>query len=226
VSRPVGERFGVKICGLTRSIDARTAEDAGADYLGFVLTQGFGRSVSEDAIERTAADVQARRVAVLVDEAPEDAIRLGNRLGASVLQLHGHEPAEHVAALADAGPWDLWKAVRVRDPRDVRVAVERYGALVQGFLIEGWREGVVGGAGVRLTATPERVKGSLPPSSTTVLAGGLDPSNVGEAIRRFRPDVADVSSGVETEPGQKDHELVVAFIEAARSAFRDLEEHP
>lgn len=222
----VVERHEVKICGLTRAADARAAERAGADYLGFVLTSGFGRSLAEEAIDEVVQGLSTRRVAVLVDESLPDAIRLGERLAASVLQLHGRENPAEVAALADSGPWDLWKAVRVREEVDVDAAVERYGRWVQGFLIEGWRQGVAGGGGVRLTAKPDRVRGPIPASSRLVLAGGLDPSNVGEAIHRFRPDVVDVSSGIETEPGRKNHDRIVGFIEAARAAFRDLEGSP
>jgi phosphoribosylanthranilate isomerase len=95
--------------------------------------------------------------------------------------------------------------------------VERYGALVDGILVEGRREGVVGGGGARLD--PESVadvRALIRPGLEVVLAGGLTPDTVADAVARFRPDVVDVSSGVERVPREKDPSLVRRFIEEAR----------
>ena len=87
-----------------------------------------------------------------------------------------------------------------------------------GLLLEGWREGVVGGAGARLMLPPDSVREAVPPGVTLILAGGLTPDSVAEAARLFRPDVVDVSSGVESSPGRKDPALVRGFVEAAHRA--------
>jgi len=211
----------VKICGVTRPADALGAEAAGADYVGVILSSGFGRSVEPHLASAVVAGLRIARVAVLVDEGADAATRLGEALRADVLQLHGDEPPEVVEALRDRGPWRIWKSVRARGAADVLRTVARYGALVDGILVEGHREGVVGGGGARLDlAAVAEVRASIPPGLEVVLAGGLGPDTVAEAVARFGPDVVDVSSGVERAPREKDPTLVRRFIEEARRPDR------
>lgn len=215
----MAERLEVKICGLTRREDAEVAASRGADYLGMVLSEGYRRSVAHFDIGSLLAGLAPTGVAVLVDETVEHAEELARLAGAGVIQLHGSEPPEMVAELAAQGSWRLWKAVRAREPDDVRRTVDRYGAWVEAILVEGWLEGVVGGGGARLSR--ERV-GSLrelvPPPLRVVLAGGLTPDNVARAVDHFRPHVVDVSSGVEVAAGRKSPDLVARFIRKARRA--------
>ena len=89
---------------------------------------------------------------------------------------------------------------------------------VDGFLVEGWRQGVVGGGGVRVALEPAAVRGAIPSEVDFILAGGLEPATVAETMARFSPDVVDVSSGVERQPGRKDHGLVQAFVREALGA--------
>ncbi len=209
----------VKICGLTRREDAEHAASLGADYLGVVLSPGFRRSVAEaeaDALLRGLAPV---RVAVLVDEEPARAAEFARAVGAGVIQLHGSEPREVVVELAAEGGWRLWKSVRAREPDDVRRAVDRYGPWAEAILVEGHVEGVVGGGGARLSQ--ERFGGLrelVPAPLRTVLAGGLTPDSVAEAVDHFGPHVVDVSSGVEVGAGRKDPDLIARFIREARRA--------
>jgi phosphoribosylanthranilate isomerase len=209
----------VKICGLTRREDAIAADHAGADYLGMVLTSGFGRSVAPKSAGAIVAGTRAKKVAVLVDESAADAELAAESLGADVIQLHGDEPTATVRDLRVLGPWTLWKAVRAQSLDDLRGAVDRYGELVDGVLLEGWREGSKGGSGARVTLDPEQVRALVPPGLELILAGGLGPDTVADAVRTFRPDVVDVSSGVERSVGLKDHERVHVFVEAAHSAL-------
>jgi phosphoribosylanthranilate isomerase len=213
----VAETAGVrvKICGLTRREDALEADRAGADYLGVVLSAGFGRSVSPRAAGSLVAGTRARKVAVLVDETPEDAAAAARSLGAEVVQLSGDEAPDAIAAIRSLGSWAIWKAVRPRSIDDVEAAVARYGSAVDGILVEGWREGSRGGSGTRVALDAERVRDLIPADIDFILAGGLGPDGVADAIRAFRPDVVDVSSGVERSVGVKDHERVHAFVEAA-----------
>ena len=206
----------VKICGLTRKEDARLADALGADFLGVVLTAGFGRSVDADVAAAVVEDTGARVVAVLVDETVERAAALAERVGAAVVQLHGGEPPDVLAALRDLGDWTLWKSVRARARSDLEAAVERYGDVADGLLVEGWRDGVVGGGGASLEIDPSAVRSAIPADLGFVLAGGLTPGTVGEAAERFRPDVVDVSSGVEARLREKDPRRLEAFIRAAR----------
>lgn len=207
----------VKICGIRRREDALAADRLGADFLGVILSAGFTRSSDPAATGRLLEGVRATRVAVLVDEPPERAAELAAELEAGVVQLHGTESPEDVAVLGELGPWEVWKAVRVSRVEDVHDAVRRYRGLIAALLLEGYRPGVVGGGGVRLrVGLADGVRGAVPEGVGLVLAGGLTPANVGDAVARFRPDVVDVSSGVERVRGQKDPELLRLFIERSR----------
>ncbi|MEE2846424.1 MAG: phosphoribosylanthranilate isomerase [Gemmatimonadota bacterium] len=208
----------VKICGLRRREDVVMADEQGADFLGVVMTSGFSRSVEPRAAHALMDGVRARPVAVLVDESADEAERMAEALGAHVIQLHGREPPEVLESLARRGHWSLWKGVRARTVDDVVGALDEYRGLADGLLLEGWKEGVVGGGGVRLELEPEPVHEHMSDAQYLILAGGLTPATVRAAVARFRPDVVDVSSGVESEVGEKDPELVHAFISAARSA--------
>lgn len=211
----------VKICGLARREDALAAAEAGADYLGVVLTAGFGRSLTRAAAGRVLDGLDVAKVAVLVDESVDDALRAGEAIGAEILQLHGAEPVETVQALCERGDFGLWKAVRARSVDEVEDVVARYGPFVDGVLVEGWRHGAIGGAGLRLEIDPDRVRAAVPSGTDFILAGGLTPETVSDAVARFRPDVVDVSSGVEAEVGVKDHERLLAFLNNARSSLRN-----
>lgn len=206
----------VKICGLTTAEDARMAERSGADYLGFVLSPGFGRSVPEDRAAAMVEGTRVARVAVLVDEPVERAVSLAGSIGASVVQLHGSETPESAAAVRAGGNWRVWKAVRARSVEDVVGAVLDFGTVIDGLLLEGWRDGVTGGGGVRLELDPDHVRAAVPEGVLFVLAGGLRPETVAAAARSYRPDVVDVSSGVEREPGRKDEATVRRFVRAAK----------
>ena len=208
----------VKICGLQCREDVVMADEHGVDFLGVVMTSGFSRSVDLQAATELVKGVRARLVAVLVDESTDEAARKAETLGAQVIQLHGDEPRDVLEALAGRGSWSLWKGVRARTVDDVVAALDKYRGLADGIVLEGWKEGVVGGGGVRLELDPERVHEHLSDAQHLILAGGLGPATVRAAIVRFRPDVVDVSSGVESKVGEKDHALVREFISAARSA--------
>lgn len=213
---PGGPR--VKICGLTVNEDAVGAERLGADYLGVVLTPGFGRSVPVASASAVVAGTSTSKVAVLVDASGAEAEEAATAIGALVVQLHGDEGPDQVEELRGRGEWRVWKAVRARTMTDIRRAVDTFGPLVDGILVEGRKEGVVGGGGVRVALEPEAVREAVPPDLQLILAGGLTPSTVPSVVARFRPDVVDVSSGVERAQGRKDLELVRAFIRAARVA--------
>jgi phosphoribosylanthranilate isomerase len=211
----------VKICGLTHVEDVHHAAGAGADYLGFILTPGFGRSVPPEVAGRLVDAVATARVAVVVDEPPSAVARAAEAIEASVIQLHGSEGPDEVEVLRRAGPWQMWKAVRARSIEDVLRVVATYGDLVDGVLVEGWKRGVAGGGGVRLSVPAEQVRAAVRSpdrltQGTFVLAGGLTADNVADAVARFAPDVVDVSSGVEHRPGRKDPDQVEAFLRAAR----------
>ena len=215
----------VKICGLQRAQDAALADELGTDYLGVIISAGFSRSVSGPVAAQILSGTSARRVAVVVDESAEDALALAESIEADVLQLHGTESPEMLTDLAARWSGLIWKAVRAGALADLQDVVSTHKDVVDGFLVEGWKDGVVGGGGVQLTLLPAEVRRMLPNHNRFVLAGGLNPDNVAEAAARFLPNVVDVSSGVEVEPGAKDPECLRRFFDEARK-ISSFEEHP
>jgi len=211
----------VKICGLTRSGDADFAERAGADYLGVVLAEGFGRTLPLSVAIRVFENIRtAVRVTVRVDDSYDRIMAEAEAVGAGVVQLHGDESAE-VAARIRAGGFRVWKAVKVRSVDDVTRAVAEYAGAVDGLLLDGWHPGVVGGSGTKFAwGDVAVVRAQIPGALTLIAAGGLNPENVGEAVQILRPDVVDVSSGVESAPGQKDVDRIGAFLRATQESRR------
>ena len=210
--------LGVKICGITTPEDALVAQELGADYLGMILSQGFSRSILPDEAVDIGLVAETPLVAVLVDESLDEAQRIAELSGASVIQLHGEENVEYVEELRRRGMWTIWKAVRVRDPEDVTRAVEGLGTSVDGLLLDGWHPDRPGGSGVSFSWEGVRVmRDQIPSALKVIVAGGLTPGNVADAVRVLRPDVVDVVSGVELNIRRKDPELIGAFVRNARS---------
>lgn len=223
--RPLAPSPQVKICGLTRVEDARVAARAGAEYLGAVLSEGFRRSVEPGVAARYTGETGCGLVIVLVDETPSRSAQLARATGAEVLQLHGNEPPADLAALRDLGTWRIWKALRVREADEVVEALERYRGLIDGLLLDGWHPEHRGGSGVSFPwDVVAAARDRFPDEVDCIAAGGLQPDNVAEAVRRLRPEVVDVSSGVEIRHGIKDAGRIRAFVHNAQNAFDDPEE--
>jgi phosphoribosylanthranilate isomerase len=209
----------VKICTIRRVEDARHAILAGASYVGAMLSPGFGRSVDARTAVRFTDGGKATLVAVVVNAGVAEAARVARSAGAGVIQLHGNEQPEELAALREEGDWRLWKSAAIRQASDLEEALDRWVEKADGLLLDGFRAGSHGGTGVTFPwEALEALRRSIPPRLTLIVAGGLTPDNVGEAVRRLAPDVVDVSSGVEASLGVKDPHKVRSFIEAARKA--------
>ncbi len=152
-------------------------------------------------------------------------LELADEAQVSVLQLHGEESLDLIQGLREEGPWELWKALQVRSADEVIAALDRYGSVVDGLMLDGWHPEHRGGSGVRFPwDLVEPLRDRFPSDLSFIAAGGLNPDNVGEAVARLRPDVADVSSGVEISLGVKEPGRVRSFIRAARSGARHLSE--
>jgi len=198
----------VKICGITNPDDARLAADAGADAIGLVFAKSPRRVDPEDAPAILAAlPPYVEPVALFVDE-PASRIRsLCRMIGIRSVQLSGDEPPELAAAL---GEFCVIKSIHVAAAADLEVMTD-YPA--HAFLLDTKVAGLKGGSGK--TFDWSLAKGAEWPF---ILAGGLNPDNVAEAVRMVQPYAVDVSSGVEAEPGKKDPEKVRAFVRNARAA--------
>ncbi|WP_164009272.1 phosphoribosylanthranilate isomerase [Pyxidicoccus trucidator] len=203
----------VKVCGITRLEDARATWDAGADALGLNFYAKSPRYVDLS----TAAALAATRpplgavVGVFVN-APADAVRATVlECGLTAVQLHGDEPPEACSGYGVP----VIKALRIRGPEDVARAREYVGVGdVAGLLLDGAAPGY-GGGGVGFDwSLVAQLSGSGVP---VLVAGGLKPSNVAEAVRATRPYGVDVASGVESSPGIKDLDAVRAFVRLAKS---------
>ncbi|RAN36560.1 phosphoribosylanthranilate isomerase [Hyphomonas pacifica] len=205
----------VKICGLTDPDLVRFAVQKGADWIGFVFVEASPRYVTEAAAATLLMQVGlAVPVALLVN--PNDAqIERIVALGIRVLQLHGSETPERVAEIKAAKGVEVWKALGVATPEDLERAA-LYTAADRLLIDAKPPEGAdrTGGHGLAFDWTLLQGWGAPKP---WLLAGGLTPDNVGEAIRLTGASAVDVSSGVERLKGLKDRALVQAFIEAAKA---------
>ena len=200
----------IKICGITSPEDAALAVEAGADALGFNFVPGTPRCVAPEIARAVIAGLPpfVTAVGVFLDQSLEDVLRAAAVAGVGAVQLHGAEGAEFARRI----PLKVIKAIAVGDPAAV-ASIPGYPA--HAFLLDSHRTGQAGGTGQTFPwglALEVRRHGRL------VLAGGLTPENVAEAVRRVRPFAVDVASGVERSPGVKDAEKVRAFIAAVRRA--------
>ena len=209
----------VKICGLTRLEDATAAARAGADYLGMIASPGFGRSAPGFLGAAMAEATGLPVVAVVVNEPLDRLGTLARETAATVLQLHGDETPEMLRAIREEGSWALWKGLRVRSARELETALQDFGPVADGILLDGWHPEHRGGSGARFPwDVVEPMRDRFPAGVAFIAAGGLNAGNVEEVVERLRPDVVDVSSGVEAERGLKDPGLVRDFIENAKRA--------
>jgi len=204
----------VKICGLTSPADAAMCARAGADALGFNFFPGSSRSIEPDQAIPWIRDLGASpcRVAVVVN--PGKALLEKLRLGECFewIQFHGDETPEFCSG---AG-FERWiKAVRVSDSGVPAGALEFQ---APGLLLDAWSADAYGGTGKRLDWDLARDFADKNPGRKILLAGGLDPHNVCQAVRIVRPHAVDVASGVEVSPQKKDEYLVREFVRLAKAA--------
>ena len=209
-------RVRVKICGVTNREDALAAIALGADALGFNLFPGSKRFID---LDREAAWMQAlppfvTRVAVLVNEPLAAARRLAERPEIDMVQFHGDEDAAYCAEFARLGR-PFVKAVRLRDAASLETA-DRFST--PNVLLDAHAGAAYGGTGtlIDLALAAEGVRRH--PALRIILAGGLQPENVGAAVPAVRPYAVDVASGVETDGDarRKSAERMARFFAAIR----------
>lgn len=218
--------FRIKICGITNVDDARMVADCGANGIGLNFYPDSQRFVSVARSEEIVAALPAEvtRVGLFVNATDDEVCRLYDHLQLDLIQLHGDEPPEFISALGGRpvirafrlGPGGVGPIVDYLDQcRDL-------GCPPQSVLVDAHQPGQFGGTGTTadwdLLAEQRRDFGATP----LVLAGGLRPDNVEQAIRKVRPDAVDTASGVEKLPARKDRQLVERFIAAAAAALSRL----
>jgi len=214
-----GNSIRVKICGLREAAHVAAAVEAGAAYLGFVFFPKSPRHLDVAAARALAAEVPAgvAKVALVVNADDATLDRITGEMPLDMLQLHGGESPERVAEIKARYGLPVMKAVGVADPADL-AQIDRYSVLADQLLIDAKPPNgaeLPGGNG--LAFDWRLLAGRKYWTRPWMLAGGLTPDNVADAIRLTGARQVDVSSGVETAPGVKDTGLIRAFIAAARA---------
>ncbi len=201
----------VKICGITSATDALAAASAGADALGFNFYKPSPRYVEpEQALPiRLALPPFIASVGVFVDMDPPRVREIMQYCGLDYAQLHGRESPIVLSRLED---FRIIKAVRMRGEDDL-LELERFSS-ADAFLLDTYVRGQPGGTGETFDWDLARAASNR---AKVILAGGLTPENVAEAVERGRPFAVDVASGVEESPGRKSRELMMRFVREAKS---------
>jgi len=213
----------IKICGLSTPAALDAALDAGADMVGFVFFSPSPRHIGFDTMRALNERVRgrARKVALTVDATDDEFTGIVAALQPDLLQLHGRETPERVAALKARFGRSVMKAVPIEQRSDLS-AIVPYAQIADRILFDARapREATrPGGLGKPFDW---RLLENLDPGLSFMLSGGLDAGNVGEALAITRAPGVDVSSGVERAPGEKDLDKIRAFIRAARAAAERL----
>jgi len=201
----------IKICGITNADDATWVANLGADYIGLVFTSQSSRSVSIVKAKEIVSVLPPylEKVGLFVDQEPKIVDKVLKACALDILQFHGAERPEYCNQFK-GGP-KIIKAFRIKDQESLAV-IDQYDC--DFYLLDAFVEGEPGGTGESFNwDLAVQVKGS---GKQIFLAGGLNPENVTEAIKKVAPYAVDVSSGVESSPRRKNVELMQEFIKKVR----------
>jgi phosphoribosylanthranilate isomerase len=204
----------IKICGITNRSDAEMALAAGADALGFNFWRASKRGISLEESRAWISSLAGRafRVAVVVNATHDELSSMRQSGCFEAVQFHGDETPEDCAR---AG-FPVWiRAIRVKGEESLQAALHYETPYL---LLDAWSNAAYGGTGLRLDWELVSEFVSAHPAKHVILAGGLGPENIRDAIRLVRPYAVDVASGVESSPGRKSRERVAEFLKAARCA--------
>jgi len=198
----------IKICGITNLEDARLAADLGAHALGFIFYPKSPRSVRPDAAREIIKNLPplVMTVGVFVDEEAVTVREIAKTAGLDWVQLHGQESPEYCRTLGRR----VIKGFRIKDESSLSLLPD-FRDSVQAFLLDTYKAGTAGGTGETFDWILAR---QVAESGPIILAGGLNPANVAQALETARPAAVDVASGVEAAPGKKDPEKLRAFFKA------------
>jgi phosphoribosylanthranilate isomerase len=213
----------VKICGTTNLEDAQASVEAGADALGFVFAPSTRRISPRDAGKITAHIAPAiEKFGVFVNQSPEIIVDTVQKAGLTGVQLQGDEEPGVACELKELVPGlKAFKTIHMREAQIAEMDLKSMAAY-DGLLFDSGTKENRGGTGVAFdwNSNAPMIR-FLTRKFRVIIAGGLTPMNVGEALRLFKPAGVDVVSGVEREPGRKDHDKVRAFIAAVKRVETD-----
>ena len=207
----------IKFCGLTRPEDAAHAAVLGASYCGAIFAESPRRVTASKARTLFAALAgSVKRVGVFGAASPADIARIADDAKLDVVQLHGDPDAATLDAVRRVFRGLVWAVCRVSG-KDLPSDLAQLFDAADGVVLDARVKGTLGGTGVALpwASLRSQLDKQRPRKAKLVLAGGLNPTNVARAIADLEPDIVDVSSGVESAPGIKDHSLMRAFRDAA-----------
>jgi phosphoribosylanthranilate isomerase len=217
----------IKICGTTNLDDARAAADAGANAIGFVMAES-SRRIEPKQVAAIVAQLppKVEKVGVFVNERPARIREIVKHTGLTAVQLHGDDSADFAEQLfpeSATGRPRIYRALSMKTIFSTANAtaflrVHRVKQIFDALLVD---SGSPTRGGTGFTFDWERARpfiNGLKQTGKVIVAGGLTPDNVARAIEIFKPWGVDVASGVESEPGKKDHDKIKAFVEAVRKA--------
>ena len=204
----------VKICGITGPADARRAVELGAWALGMIFWPRSPRACTLEAAEEIAAEQRRKTelAGVFVNATLDEVARTADRVGLSILQLHGDEGPVYCQEAARRTGCRVMKAVRVHSAADVQALQPFH---TDFHLLDSYSPSAPGGTGESFDWALAKLHPGVPP---IVLSGGLTADNVGAAIAAARPSAVDTASGTESEPGVKDPAKLTAFFRAVAAA--------
>jgi phosphoribosylanthranilate isomerase len=205
-------RTRIKVCGITEPEDARAAVAAGADGLGFIFVPQSPRHIDPDRVREITGELPplVNAVGVFVDEELEVVEEIIHYCGLSVVQLHGAETPDYCSNIS----CQVVKSFAINSATESD-DLAPYAEFVNGFLLDTYHKDMAGGTGAAFDwGLVEQIK----PPGPVILAGGLTPDNVGDAIKQVKPFAVDVNSGVEYQPGRKDTDKLKKFAHEVRKA--------
>ena len=205
-------RTRIKVCGITGKDDARAAVAAGADGLGFIFVKESPRLVDPDVVRAVTGELPpfVNSIGVFCDEDIEVVEEIINYCHLTLVQLHGSESPEYCKGVSRP----VIKSFSVRPETESQELVT-YSEVASGFLLDTYHKDMAGGTG---KVFDWKLVEQIQPPGPVILAGGLNPENVGDAIRLVKPFAVDVNSGVEYQPGRKDTDKLKSFADEVRKA--------
>ncbi len=210
-------RTRIKMCGLTREKDVEAGVEAGLDALGFIFYRKSPRNVDPDFVRSVVAKMPPFTdcVGVFVNRRREEVEEIVEYCGLSHAQLHGSEDPKYCERIERfVSPCRVVKAFRVSE-ESTREEFDPYAKVIHGYLLDTYVKGNAGGTGETFDwSIIKRLNLQRP----MILAGGLDPGNIEEALKQVQPFGVDVNSGVEIEPGIKDHAKLFEFVSKVRAS--------